>query len=180
MKSDVSFKPIDDEADGPAETDGPAEAGTDVISLLMADHSEVRQLFADYDALVADDASDETRGDLARQICLALSVHASVEEELFYPALRDAADEDDMVDEAVAEHARARELIELLEEMEPSDDLYDATVRTLQETVEQHVVEEEEELFARARQSKLDLDSLGDQVAERKQELLSELEAHAV
>jgi hemerythrin superfamily protein len=174
MKSDLSFKPIDDDIDEPA------QAGTDAISVLMADHQEVKQLFSDYEALVADDASDETRGELAHQICLALSAHATVEEELFYPALREATGEDVPVDEAVSEHARARELIELLEEMDPSDELFDATVRTLEQTVDQHVAEEEGELFALAKDSNLDLDSLGDQIAERKEDVLSALEVSEV
>jgi hemerythrin superfamily protein len=175
MNTDMSHNTISDD-----EIDEPAEAGTDAISVLMADHREVRRLFGDYEVLVADDASDDTRGDLAREICQALSAHASVEEELFYPALREAVGNDDSVDEALADHAVARELIEQLEAMEPSDDQYDNTVRMLQETFDQHVSVEEAELFEQAKESSLDLDSLGDQITQRKDDLLVALEVDEV
>jgi hemerythrin superfamily protein len=175
MNTDMSHNTISDD-----EIDEPAEAATDAISVLMADHREVRRLFGDYEVLVADDASDDTRGDLAREICQALSDHASVEEELFYPALREAVGNDDSVDEALADHAVARELIEQLEAMEPSDDQYDNTVRMLQETFDQHVSVEEAELFEQAKESSLDLDSLGDQITQRKDDLLVALEVDEV
>ena len=170
MKSDTSSDRSDDDDDS-------VDSGTDAISLLTSDHLEVAEMFAEYEALVSDDASGEERAAVVRRFCQALTAHAAVEEEIFYPAAREALGDDDMIDEAVAEHASVKELILQIQAMDPSDALYDATVRMLQESVDAHVDEEEGELFPRLQDSKLDLEELGERMAQRKEEALASLEA---
>lgn len=143
----------------------------DAITLLMADHKEVKGMFKEYQKLMDQDASENDKGFLAEKICAALSVHAEVEEEIFYPAVREATHEDDLLDEAEVEHASAKDLIHQLESMQPSDDLYDAKVTVLGEYIDHHVKEEEGEMFPKAKKTKLDMDALGIQMAERKAEL---------
>lgn len=150
---------------------------TDALTLLAADHEAVRQLFAEYDELVADEADAEDRLALAAEICDAITAHATAEEEIFYPALRGVLEEEDLVEEAESEHASARALIEQIEALDPVDERFDATMRVLGEAIDQHAVEEEAELFPRARESGLDLDELGERLAARKEELRAELDA---
>lgn len=147
----------------------------DAIQLLTADHAEVKPLFKEYDKLVDADASDEEKQQLAEQICAMLTVHATIEEEIFYPAAKDALEEADLVDEATVEHASAKDLIAQIEGMDPSDELYDAKVKVLGEYIEHHVKEEEGEMFPQAKKAKIDLAALGAQLAERKQELMQEI-----
>lgn len=173
MMSDTSsLRSDDDDEDGFL-----AETGTDATALLAADHLEVKQMFGDYESLVADGASDDARADLAQQICEALTIHATAEEEIFYAALRDVLGEGAMVDDALAQHAGAKALIGQILQMDPSDGLYDDTVRLLQDAIDQHVYEEEATLFPRAQESDLDLDQLGEQIAQRQDELYAALEA---
>lgn len=118
--------------------------------------------------------------DLAAASCRRsrpITAHATVEEELFYPAARDVLPEDDLVDEPTVEHACAKELIAQIEGMEPSDELYDAKVKVLGEYIDHHVKEEEEEMFPKIRKSGIDLKELGDQLKARKDELLAQLES---
>jgi DUF438 domain-containing protein len=154
--------------------DDEAEGDQDAVSLLSADHAEVRQMFESYKQLVEEDADDEEKRALAEQICLALTVHADVEEEIFYPAMRESIDDDLALDEAEVEHAAAKDLILQIQGMDPDDALYDAKVLVLGEYVEHHVEEEETEIFPAAEKSGIDLDALGAELAERKQELLGE------
>jgi hemerythrin-like domain-containing protein len=104
-----------------------------------------------------------------------LTIHSRVEEELFYPALREAIDADDLLDEAEVEHASARQLITELAAMQPGDDLYDAKFAVLGEYVKHHIGEEEHEIFPKAKKAKMDLESLGEEIRTRKQELRDEL-----
>jgi len=147
----------------------------DAVSLLTSDHAEVRQMFEEYRQLLDDNAGDDRRGELAGQICSALTVHAEIEEDVFYPALRERLDEL-LLDQAEVEHASTRDLVEQIESMEPDDALFDAKVLVLAEYVEHHVQEEENEIFPQAEQSGIDLDQLGAELAERKRELMAELE----
>jgi len=147
----------------------------DAVSLLTADHAEVKQMFETYRQLVDENADDEQRGELARNICGMLTVHAEIEEEIFYPAMRENIDDELTLDEAEVEHAAAKELIEQIEAMDPGDALYDAKVIVLGEYVDHHVQEEENELFPLAEKSGLDLDDLGAELASRKRELMSTL-----
>lgn len=149
----------------------------DALALLAADHKEVKRLFKSYDALIAAKASDEEKGALAEQICSMLTAHATIEEEIFYPAVRANIDEQDLLDEAEVEHASAKDLIAQIQGMEPGEDLFDAKVKVLGEYVAHHVKEEEDELFPKTKRSKLDLDALGDELAERKQQVLADLGA---
>jgi len=152
-------------------------AKDDAIALLARDHADVRDLFAEYDELATDQAEDEERHALAEQICAMLSAHATIEEEIFYPAARDAGVEGDLLDEAEVEHAAAKDLIAQIRTMSPEDELYDAKVKVLGEYIAHHVDEEEGEIFPRCREAKMDLAGLGATLAERKSELLAEVPA---
>jgi hemerythrin superfamily protein len=138
----------------------------------MADHKEVKGLFQTYEKLVKAEAKDAEKQAIARQICAALTVHATVEEELLYPAAYGVLPEGDLVDEAAVEHASAKDLIAQIEGMEPSDDLYDAKVKVLGEYIDHHVKEEEKEMFPKLRKSELDLKDLGAAVKSRKEACL--------
>jgi hemerythrin superfamily protein len=140
----------------------------DAIALLEDDHQLVDMLFDQYDELTDD--ADKKR--IASQICLALKVHAQIEEEIFYPAARDATGDTDLLDEATVEHAGAKNLIAEIEAMQPGQPLYDAKVTVLGEQVRHHV-KEEGELFPEVRDTKLDLDKLGAKLAARKADLMA-------
>ena len=163
-----------------ASTRRPHSRSTDATKLLMQDHKEVKTLFKQYDKLVQGEADADEKQELAQQICTMLRVHTSVEEELFYPTVREALGDDAaLVDEADVEHASAKELIEQLDGADPaSDDHYDAKVKVLGEYIDHHVKEEEGEMFPKVRKTSLDLDALGGEMAARKEELLSDSEVH--
>ncbi len=146
--------------------------------LLDADHIAVKHLFVEYARLaVAPDAAatGAERTALAMKICDELTVHAQIEEEIFYPALRDAsADAVKLLDEAQAEHQEAKEMISRLRAMGQADTAMDAQVAELNRAIEHHVKEERDELFPKARSCGLDLDALAAKLRERQQELQSE------
>ncbi|WP_371877353.1 hemerythrin domain-containing protein [Telluria mixta] len=150
-------------------------AGQDAIALLTADHREVAEMFEQFEQL--GDRATTSKEKLKDKICKALIAHTTIEEEFFYPAVRAAKVEEgeDMVDEAIVEHASAKDLIKQLQEMQPDDDLYDAKVKVLSEQIEHHVQEEEKEMFPKAKKAGLDLLALGQEMALRKQELMSTL-----
>lgn len=148
----------------PTETDP-----QDAITLLTEDHEHVKSLFEQYEEL--GDRAHATKQKLALQICTELTKHATAEEEIFYPAVRAATKDDDMLDEAVVEHASAKDLIAQIIAMEATDDLYDAKVKVLSELIDHHVNEEETEMFPKARKAKLDLDALGAEIAARKEQV---------
>ncbi len=150
-----------------------SSAGQDAIALLKADHREVKSMFTQYDK-TEDDAE---KADLARKICSALTVHAQIEEEIFYPAAYEAIEDDDLLDEAEVEHASAKDLIAQIESMSPDDDLYDAKVTVLGEYIDHHVQEEEGEMFPKCRRARMDLAGLAEQLAQRKSELMAEVPA---
>jgi iron-sulfur cluster repair protein YtfE (RIC family) len=130
----------------------------------------VKQLFDQFEQL--SDRAKATKKKLADQICNALILHTTIEEEIFYPALRAASKEaGDKLDEAIVEHASAKDLIAQIQEIDPEDELYDAKVKVLSEQVEHHVQEEEKEMFPMAKKSGLDLAALGQEMASRKDEL---------
>ncbi len=149
-------------------------AAGDAIQLLTADHKEVEQLFKQYGKLVESEADDDEKQALAEQICEMLTVHATIEEEVFYPAVREALDEQDLLDEAEVEHASAKDLIAQILEMEPSEELYDAKVTVLGEYVSHHVEEEETEMFPKVKKSSLDLKAIGEELLTRKQALMGD------
>lgn len=154
--------------------DEPGEV-IDALELLKNDHDEVKQLFEDYEELAADDGPDADRQAIAQRICAMLTVHATMEEEILYPAARDALDDESLVDEATVEHASAKALIAEIESMKPSEPLYDAKVKVLGEYVRHHIDEEEEELLPQLADTDVDLDALGEELLERKQELMLEM-----
>jgi len=139
------------------------------IDILEADHREVEELFEEYEKV--EDPSDKEQ--LAVQICKALQVHTQLEEEIFYPATREAIENPELIDEAIVEHASAKQLIGEIESMKPEEELYDAKLKVLQEQVVHHVEEEEGELFPEVEASELDLEALGKKMAERKTAMLS-------
>jgi Hemerythrin HHE cation binding domain len=143
----------------------------DAISLLKADHKEVKGWFDQFDKTDDDAAKQE----LATKICKALTVHAQIEEEIFYPAAYEALDDegDDLLDEAEVEHASAKELIAQIEASQVGEPLFDAKVTVLGEYIAHHVEEEENELFPECRDSEMDLKALGEQLAARKAELMA-------
>jgi hemerythrin-like domain-containing protein len=142
----------------------------DAISLLTSQHREVSAMFKQFEEL--GERAKASKKKLADQICTALELHTQIEEEIFYPAVREASkDLEDLVDEAVVEHASAKDLIAQLEEMDPDDDLYDAKVKVLGEQIDHHVEEEEKEMFPKVRKLALDLAALGQQMAQRHDEL---------
>jgi hemerythrin superfamily protein len=145
------------------------------IELLIADHENVRRLFDEYEELVDDEADEEDRQALAEEIFAMLTVHSMLEQEIIYPAAREAVDDQDQLDEAEVEHQNIDDMIAQIQELDPSDELYDAKVKVLSELVEHHVREEEDELFPKLEASELDLDELGNSLQERRVELLEEL-----
>ena len=145
----------------------------DAITLLITDHQEVKELFERYKELAASDAEDDAKRDLAEQICNMLTIHAAIEEELFYPAAWDALDDVLLLNEAAVEHQSAKDLIAQIQASDPTDALYDAQVNVLGEYVNHHVQEEEGELFPKVQESDLDLEELGAEMSARQEELLS-------
>ncbi|MBA5639156.1 hemerythrin domain-containing protein [Duganella sp. LX20W] len=146
---------------------GRTQEPDDAIAVLKADHANVKDLFEQYEQL--GERAHATKKKLATRICLALTQHATAEEELFYPAVRDAIAEcADQVDEALVEHGSAKELIAQILAMEEGDQLYDATVKVLSELIAHHVGEEEGEIFPRVQDSELDLVALGTAIQQRK------------
>jgi hemerythrin superfamily protein len=150
-----------------------AGSGTpDAITLLKADHRQVEDWFGQFEK--ARDADKKQR--LATQICNALKVHTTIEEEIFYPAFLDATEEKDIHHEAEVEHDGAKKLIAEIEASGPDDDYFDAKVSVLSEMIKHHVKEEEGPggMFSKSRDSEMDLDMLGEQLAARKAELEGE------
>ena len=144
--------------------------GIDAISLLTDDHENVKAMFEQYEGL--GDRAKASKKKLATQICTELTKHATAEEEIFYPAVRAAGkDKEDLIDEATVEHASAKDLIAQIMEMDASEELFDAKVKVLGEMIEHHVKEEEEEMFPKARAAGLDLELLGQKIAQRKAEI---------
>jgi hemerythrin superfamily protein len=148
------------------------ERTPDAISLLKADHRQVEDWFGQFEK--ARDADRKQK--LATRICDALKVHTTIEEEIFYPAFLEATGEKDIHHEAEVEHNGAKKLIAEIEESSPEDDYFEAKVSVLSEMIKHHVKEEEQPggMFSKARDSEMDLDALGEQLAQRKAELEAE------
>jgi hemerythrin superfamily protein len=150
----------------------------DAIALLKADHRKVEELFQEFEQA----SGDGRKRKIALEICLELTVHAQIEEEIFYPACEGKIDED-LLKEAYVEHDGAKVLIAEIEAGEPGDDFYAAKVKVLSEQIEHHVEEEEkrmEGMFSQARHAGLDMDALGDQLRARKQELVAGYKANGL
>ncbi|HUP28801.1 MAG TPA: hemerythrin domain-containing protein [Usitatibacter sp.] len=145
------------------------------IELLEADHRKVEGLFEQYEA--EKEGEEDTKRAIAQRICGELTVHAQVEEELFYPWLKENLEEDDMemVEEAYVEHAGAKDLIAQIEGATEIDSTFDAKVKVLSEYIKHHVKEEENEIFEEVAEKREELDELGQEMAARKAELMEEL-----
>ena len=140
------------------------------MSMLAADHKAVSKLFKSYEST----EERQQKRSILQQICAALTAHAQLEEELFYPALRSGFDGEDaeLLDEAEVEHSTVKALVGALENAKPGDDLVDAKVKVLSEYVKHHVREEEDEIFPKAKKAKdVDFDALGERMQQRKQQL---------
>ncbi len=155
-----------------------SEQEHDAIALLMADHKKVKKLFADFDKL-KDEGGDDEKSAIVEQICNELKIHTAIEEEIFYPAVRKAIEDSNLMDEALVEHAGAKELIAQLEDASPEDELYGARVTVLGEQINHHVKEEEGEMFPKARKAKVDTQALGAAMMKRKAALMAALEGSA-
>ena len=141
----------------------------EATALLRADHKLVSALFAEYEKTNSTDKKKQ----LVSEICAELSVHAQVEEEIFYPAVKLALKDTELVPEATVEHETLRSLIAQVEGVEPNGEMFDAKIKVLSEYVQHHVKEEQEEMFPKARETDLDMSALGAQLAERKAELFA-------
>ena len=147
----------------------------DAIALLKADHRTVEELFEKFES--ASGSSNKRK--IANQICLELTVHTKIEEEIFYPACEGKIEED-LLKEAYVEHDGAKVLIAEIEAGNPEDEYYDAKVKVLSEQIEHHVEEEEkrmEGMFSQARKAGLDMDALGEELRVRKEALIAEYKA---
>ncbi|MGZ4959632.1 MAG: hemerythrin domain-containing protein [Methylomonas sp.] len=147
----------------------------DALMLLSEDHQEVKELFAEFDKLVESRSNSKTKAkaEVVGEICRQLTIHAQIEEEIFYPAVRAAVRDKMIIDEADVEHSVAKALIAELESMKPTQDHYDAKVSVLRESVAHHIKEEENEMFPQAKKAKVDTMALGAELMQRKQELLA-------
>lgn len=150
------------------------DAPRDAIALLKQDHRTVSALFEEFEK-----ADDEEQSAIAQRVCQLLTVHATIEEEVLYPAAKEAfageEKNEDLVNEAEVEHGSAKELIAKIEGMSSGDEHFKATVTVLGEYIKHHVKEEETELFPQLKKTDLDLKELGSQLADRKFALMEQL-----
>ena len=150
----------------------PTPQKSDAIALLKADHRKVEDLFEKFE-----NARSDRKQALVQEICTELCIHATIEEEIFYPACKGEIEDDDLLEESYVEHDGAKVLIAELLDSEPDAEFYDAKVTVLSEMIKHHVKEEEkrsEGLFAQAKDAGLDIEALGARMQERKQELMEE------
>ena len=147
----------------------------DACDLLDADHKAVKAMFKEYETLTESRSrSSAKKRQLADRICRELSVHATVEEEIFYPAARKAIKDNPLMNEATVEHAGAKDLIAQIRGMDAGDEMFDAKVTVLGEYIDHHVKEERTEMFPKVRKTRLDLVKLGEQLEQRKKVLMAE------
>lgn len=146
----------------------------DAIKLLTEDHAKVKKMFKEFEKLHK--KNEEGKEELAQQICKELTIHAQLEEEIFYPAAREAIDDEHMMNEAAVEHQAAKDMIAKIQSMNSSDPMYDALVSVLGEYVNHHIEEEQNEIFPKMEKAKVDLEEIGSEIAERKEALMGEQE----
>jgi len=147
------------------------EKSQDAIQLLRQDHDEVRKLFEEFES-----ADEDRKFELAAEICQALTVHSTIEEEIFYPQVRAAIDAEDLLTEAEIEHDSVKQLIERVQDGEVDEIQLTAMMKVMSEYVNHHVNEEQRKIFPRVRRAELDLEAMGTELLERKTELESELQ----
>lgn len=148
------------------------KAKMNAVELLKADHRKVEDLFEQYKK------ARGRKAEIAKQICFELTVHTMLEEELFYPACREAGVDEGKLDEGIVEHDAGKMMMAEIEKGGPDEDFYDAKVKVLSEEIEHHVKEEEEKggIFAQAKSKGVDLEALGEQMAARKEEILADID----
>lgn len=156
----------------------------DACDLLDDDHKAVKKMFKDYAELVVSQGSTkkpalDQKRELANKICFELTVHTTLEEEIFYPPVRKAIKDDSLMNEAEVEHEGAKNLIAQIQNLDPADAMFDARVTVLGEYVDHHVKEERTEMFPKARASKVDLVKMRDALQVRRVELTADSEALA-
>jgi hemerythrin superfamily protein len=154
----------------------PSRTGKDACDLLDADHKAVKKMFKEYEELANSRARNaaQQKKELALQICQELTVHSQIEEEIFYPALREVFKDPEPLDEAAVEHQSAKDLIAQIQAAGDADEKFDAKVKVLGEYIDHHVKEERGEIFPKARSArKLDLIGMREQLETRKEELMS-------
>jgi hemerythrin superfamily protein len=149
---------------------GSTPKAQDAIALLRADHKTVSELFDQFEKT----RSPVKKKAIVQKICTELSVHAQIEEEIFYPAVKQALKDKELVPEARVEHATLKDLMAQVEGVEPDGEMYDAKITVMAEYVKHHVKEEQNEMFPKAKATKLDMMALGEQLLSRKQELLAQ------
>lgn len=147
------------------------EPGDDAIAALRADHDKVDALFTNFDQ-VKDGRDSAEKRRLVGEVCREFIAHSTVEEEIFYPALRAQIADDDLMNEAKVEHEGARRLVTELESMDADDDMLNAKMHVLCGYIKHHVREEEQDMFPKARHTALDMVELGARIAKRKRQLL--------
>jgi hemerythrin superfamily protein len=162
-------KPASKAATKTASRSASSGPGPDATALLRADHKRVSALFEQYETT----RSQARKKAVVATICTELSVHAQVEEEIFYPAVKAALRDKELVPEATVEHATLKELIAQVQDKEPDGEMFDAKIKVMSEYVKHHVKEEQNEMFPKARASRLDMNALGAQIAARKEELMA-------
>lgn len=145
----------------------------DVLQILRDDHEKVKSLFQEFEE--AEDSKTKQR--ICEETLLELKVHAQLEEEVFYPAVRGEIDEEEIMDEAVEEHHVAKLLIAELEDMDPDDDQFEAKFTVLGEVIDHHVQEEEGEMFPKVEEMDLDFETLAQEMTQRKEELMEEVDS---
>jgi hemerythrin superfamily protein len=156
-----------------------ARTQTDAIALLKADHRKVEGLFAQYEKAKA----SSRKLALAKQICLELTVHTKIEEDIFYPACSEDGVDEDLMDEAYVEHDGAKVLVAEIEKGSPDDQYYDAKVHVLSEMIKHHVKEEEKKqgnTFSRAKKAGVDTKALGAKMADEKKVLTTKYKAEGL
>lgn len=152
--------------------------GEDAVSLLIADHLKVQDLFRQFEELkeVGDGPALEEKQRIASEVCLELTMHMTLEEEIFYPAVRALTDDDDLINEAEIEHQGVKQMIDELGATSAEDGMFNARVKVLSDYVNHHIREEQAETFRKARDADLDLMALGEQLMARKRELAENAE----
>jgi hemerythrin-like domain-containing protein len=151
-----------------------AKAASAAIEMLKEDHDKVKKAFKEFEKMDREDT--EAMQQLVQTVCEDLKVHTTLEEEIFYPAVREAIEDEDIMNEAQVEHETAKMLIEQLENMGPDDPNFHATFTVLGEYVNHHVEEEEGEMFPQAKKTDLDFEDLAQRMKARKEELMGEME----
>jgi hemerythrin superfamily protein len=142
----------------------------DAIALLREDHAKVTKAFKEFEKMEIEDVV--LLKEFVGTVCEDLKAHTMIEEEIFYPAVREKIEDDDLMDEALAEHQSAKELIAQLEALDPADPEYVASFTELGEDVTHHVAEEEDEMFPEVKELDLDLEALGRRMQERKDQIV--------